>query len=235
METVIITGGTRGIGFALANAYNDANYQVIAVDEMLHQELPSDIAFYACDFRSAKAIEDTFTQIYQDYGSSTILINNAAISYFCKPLVDVSVLEIETLLDINIRGTILCTKYFLEHHTKGSVGRIINIASTRALQNEQHVDLYGASKGAILSFTHSLAISLSNQNITVNAISPGWIHTSNEELREIDHLQHPSGRVGSFNDIIKACFYLSDLENDFVNGHNLIVDGGMTKKMIYEL
>ena len=108
------------------------------------------------------------------------------------------------------------------------------MASTRAMQNEPHWDAYGASKGGIVGLTHSLAISLSDRPVTVNAISPGWIHTSDEALREVDHRQHPSGRVGEADDIVRAVRYLIDRNNDFVNGHNLVVDGGMTKKMIYE-
>jgi NAD(P)-dependent dehydrogenase (short-subunit alcohol dehydrogenase family) len=122
----------------------------------------------------------------------------------------------------------------LELNKDESYGRIVNMASTRALQNEPHWDAYGASKGGIVGLTHSLAISLSDRPVTVNAISPGWIHTSDEALREVDHRQHPSGRVGEPDDIFRAVRYLIDRNNDFVNGHNLVVDGGMTKKMIYE-
>ena len=78
-------------------------------------------------------------------------------------------------------------------------------------------------------------ISLSETPITVNAISPGWIQVKNyEELTELDHKQHPSRRVGKPKDILNACLFLASEDNDFINGHNLVVDGGMTKKMIYE-
>ncbi|MGL4875369.1 MAG: SDR family oxidoreductase, partial [Clostridium sp.] len=87
----------------------------------------------------------------------------------------------------------------------------------------------------LVSFTNTLAVSLSGTNITVNAVSPGWIETGDyESLTKRYHEQHPSGRVGKPIDIFKACFYLSDKENDFINGANIVVDGGMSKKMIYE-
>ena len=86
----------------------------------------------------------------------------------------------------------------------------------------------------MVSLTNSLCVSLSNTNITVNAISPGWIETEEyEHLTLKDHKQHPSGRVGKPQDIVNVCLFLSKEENDFINGANIIVDGGMTKKMIY--
>jgi NAD(P)-dependent dehydrogenase (short-subunit alcohol dehydrogenase family) len=118
---------------------------------------------------------------------------------------------------------------------KNSGGCIVNIASTRALMSEANTFAYSASKGGILSLTHSLAVSLGPDKIRVNAISPGWIETGDyHSLSETDHSQHPAGRVGKPADIVKACFYLTDPDNDFVTGTNIVVDGGMTRKMIYE-
>jgi hypothetical protein len=114
-------------------------------------------------------------------------------------------------------------------------GAIVNIASTRALMSEPHSEAYAASKGGIVAITHALAASLSNEHITVNAISPGWIETGDySQLTDKDHNQHLSKRVGKPEDIAKGCLYLTSEENDFVTGINLIIDGGMTRKMIYE-
>jgi len=80
-----------------------------------------------------------------------------------------------------------------------------------------------------------MAVSLGEKKIRVNAISPGWIETGNyEQLSHVDHVQHPAQRVGRPKDIAKGCFYLTDPENDFVTGQNIVIDGGMTIKMIYE-
>lgn len=118
---------------------------------------------------------------------------------------------------------------------KDKGGAIINIASTRAQMSEPHTEAYSATKGGISSLTHSLAITLGEYGIRVNSISPGWIETGDySALREIDHSQHPSGRVGKPEDIARACCFLADLENDFITGENLVIDGGMTRKMIYE-
>jgi hypothetical protein len=100
--------------------------------------------------------------------------------------------------------------------------------------SEPNSEAYAASKGGIVSLTHALALSLSAENMTVNAISPGWIQNDNYgALTENDHKQHPSQRVGKPEDIARACLFLTDDKNDFINGQNIIVDGGMTKKMIY--
>ena len=102
-------------------------------------------------------------------------------------------------------------------------------------QNEANWEAYGASKGGLISMSNTLAISLSRTPITVNAISPGWIQVDNyDDLTEADHSQHPSGRVGIPRDILNACLFLANPENDFINATNLVIDGGMTKKMIYE-
>ncbi len=100
--------------------------------------------------------------------------------------------------------------------------------------SEKNTEGYSASKGGGGSITHALAVSLSDYNITVNCISPGWIENYNyEKLSEADHIQHPSRRVGKPEDIARMCLFLSDEKNDFINGENIVIDGGMTKKMIY--
>jgi NAD(P)-dependent dehydrogenase (short-subunit alcohol dehydrogenase family) len=101
--------------------------------------------------------------------------------------------------------------------------------------SEPNSEAYAASKGGILALTHALAASLSPDHIRVNCISPGWIETGDySKLRNIDHKQHLAARVGKPEDIAKACLYLSAEGNDFITGTNIIIDGGMTRKMIYE-
>lgn len=100
--------------------------------------------------------------------------------------------------------------------------------------SEAGTEAYSASKGAIASLTHALMMSYSGTGVTVNAISPGWIETGDTTaLSAADHVQHPSGRVGVPDDIARTCLWLALPDNDFVNGENIIIDGGMTRKMIY--
>ena len=138
-----------------------------------------------------------------------------------------------SVINTNLRSVFIASKEASKYMKSG--GSIVNIASTRATMSEPNSEAYAATKGGIVALTHALAASLSERNITVNAISPGWIQNENyEELRDKDHAQHLSNRVGKPEDIAKACLYLTDSENNFVNGENITVDGGMTRKMIYE-
>ena len=187
-------------------------------------------------------------------GDIDILINNVGISEF-SPLVETSIEQFDRILSTNLRPVFITSRALAIHRNtparalaihrntpvgRAAYGRIINIASTRYLQSEPGSEGYAASKGGIVSLTHALAISLSDYRITVNAISPGWIQNSDyDRLKASDHAQHPSGRVGRPEDIARLCLFLCESENDFVNGQfvngqNITVDGGMTKKMIYE-
>lgn len=235
MKRIVITGGASGIGKHLVNGYAKLGFEVFALDKVQASFASNNIHFFQVDLQDEEQIQNCFRTIHETYGEIYILINNGAISKFHKPIFDLTSKEFDEVIRTNLRGSFICCKEFIAQHTMGSYGRIINIASTRFHQNEAGWEAYGASKGGLVSLTNSLCISLSNTGITVNAISPGWIQVSEyEELHEKDHMQHPSGRVGKPEDILNACIFLSDPSNDFVNGTNLIVDGGMTKKMIYE-
>lgn len=231
----IITGGAGGIGYHLSEGFHKKGYQVIVLDINKHKELSKGIDFIKVDLRLENEIEETFSKIARKYGTAHILINNAAISNFHKPIEKISIHEFDDILNVNLRGSFICCKEFVKLNAGQEYGRIINIASTRWNQNEANWDAYGASKGGLISLTNTLAISLSQTPITVNVISPGWIQVDNyEDLTNSDHLQHPSGRVGFPRDILNACLFLADAENNFINAANLVIDGGMTKKMIYE-
>ncbi|WP_290770206.1 MULTISPECIES: SDR family NAD(P)-dependent oxidoreductase [Exiguobacterium] len=231
-DVMIVTGVSQGIGYAIAQAFVN-QYEVIGLDIGDDPDIEG-LRFYQVDLGDTSELKRVFDDIHNEFGRAHVLINNGGIASLVKPIDELEIDTFKRVIDVNLVGTFNCAKYFLELNQGESYGRIVNMASTRAFQNEPHWDAYGASKGGIVGLTHSLAISLGDRPVTVNAISPGWIHTSDEALREIDHEQHPSGRVGEPEDIVRAVQYLIDRQNSFVNGHNLVIDGGMTKKMIYE-
>ena len=145
-----------------------------------------------------------------------------------------SIAEWDEVINLNLRAAFVAAQQFARFAKGTGYGRIINIASTRYLMSEANTEAYAASKGGIVALTHALAITLSTENVTVNAISPGWIENNYyEQLTARDHQQHPSKRVGKPEDIAAMCLFLSDEKNDFINGENMVIDGGMTKKMIY--
>ena len=243
-KTVIITGAGNGIGrgIALFYAEKEANVVVADIDAAAGARTVADIKenggeviFIRTDVRSEADIVRLMEATNQAYGHIDILINNAGISVF-RPIFELSAEEWDNIINTNLRSVFLCSREaakYMQHNMDG--GRIVNIASTRAIMSEPNSEAYAASKGGIVALTHALAASLGQYGITVNAISPGWIETGDySKLEETDHEQHLSGRVGKPDDIARACVFLTDRENNFVTGINLVVDGGMTRKMIYE-
>ncbi|HJD96828.1 SDR family NAD(P)-dependent oxidoreductase [Mailhella massiliensis] len=234
MKKIVITGGASGIGRHMATGFAAKGYEVFALDKQRTTFIEEHIHFFPMDLEEESQIHRCFRYITKQYGEIHVLINNGAVSKFHKPVFELTPQEFDRVIRTNLRGAFLCCKEFISQHSFGSYGRIINIASTRFHQNEAGWEAYGASKGGLVSLTNSLCVSLSCTGITVNAVSPGWIQVEDyEELTEIDHKQHPSGRVGKPEDILNACLFLCEASNDFINGANLLVDGGMTKKMIY--
>lgn len=241
-KTCFVTGGAQGIGKAVVEAFHHAGANVAFCDVDIKggEELASSLAgtyFYPVDVKDEKALLSAMDEVYSTWGDIDIIVNNVGISKF-TPLFDTSIEDFDSILAINLRPVFITSREMaIRRNTpegKKRYGRIINMSSTRYLQSEPGTEGYSASKGGVTSLTHALAISLSDYNITVNAISPGWIDTGHYgELRPEDHVQHPSGRVGKVEDIANTCLFLASPENDFINGQNIVVDGGMTKKMIY--
>src|SRR5690606_25807119 len=169
------------------------------------------------------------------------LVNNAGIANpGSTPVESLDLAAWNRMIGTNLTGVFLCTKHAVPH-LRAAGGAIVNIASTRALQATPHTEAYSASKGGVVSLTQALAMSL-GPAVRVNVISPGWIAVSDwkkrslrssPDLRPIDHEQHPAGRVGTPEDIAEmAAFLLSDATG-FITGQNFVVDGGMTRKMIF--
>lgn len=239
---VFVTGGAGGIGKAIVKAFCDAAYPVAFCDKdeaagrQTAQETGAD--FYLADVSNQEALEGCMQQFFAKWGDIDIIINNAGISEFA-PITETSVEDFDRILSVNLRPVFITSRLLALHRQSlpaaSSYGRIINICSTRYLMSEPGSEGYAASKGGIYSLTHALALSLAPWHITVNSISPGWIQTHDYDLlRPEDHSQHPSGRVGKPEDIARMCMFLCGEENDFINGENITIDGGMTKKMIYE-
>lgn len=243
-KTVIITGAGNGIGRGIAELYAEKGANVVLAD--INEEAGKETAamikaqggesvFVPTDVREEADIVHLMKKAMQTYGQIDILINNAGKGVW-KSLYDITLEEWEDVIQTNLRSVFLGSREAAKYmRANKDGGAIVNIASTRAIMSEPHSETYAASKGGIVALTHALAASLSEDYITVNAISPGWIETGNyEKLTRIDHEQHFSKRVGKPADIARACIYLTAKENDFVTGINLVVDGGMTRKMIYE-
>lgn len=242
-KTVIVTGGANGIGRCIAEYYGSEGGLVVIADNdkdsgsktlNLMKSSGSEAFFIHTDLTNPADIESLFEKLVKHYGPVDILINNAGISNFKSPF-DISVEEWDRVVNTNLRGAFLCSREAAKTMKEQGGGSIVNISSTRALMSEPGSEAYAASKGGLVSLTHALAASFAPYNIQVNCISPGWVQTGDyDKLTESDHKQHLSGRVGRPDDIASACLYLTREDNRFINGANIVIDGGMTRKMIYE-
>ena len=238
---VFITGGAEGIGKAIVEAFCLSGDQVAFCDinEIAGQETAKATGsiFHKVDVSDKDALESCIQRILSEWNDIDIIVNNVGISQFSS-ITETSVEDFDKILSINLRPVFITSRLLAIHRKEQSspnpYGRIINICSTRYLMSEPGSEGYAASKGGIYSLTHALALSLSEWNITVNSIAPGWIQTHDyDQLRPEDHSQHPSRRVGKPEDIARMCLFLCEENNDFINGENITIDGGMTKKMIY--
>jgi len=248
MEKVaIVTGGGQGIGKAITKKFleNGISVVVAEIDESAGKEVEEEysslgkVKFIKTDVSKEEDVKNMVDETIKIFGKINYLINNAGIG-INKHISELSLEDWNRVIGVNLTGTFLCSKYSYPYLRKEK-GVIINIASTRAFMSEPNTEAYSASKGGIYALTHALAVSL-GPDIRVNCISPGWIEVSEwkkkslrrpPELTELDHKQHPAGRVGRPEDIASLVLYLVSDDAGFITGANFIVDGGMTRKMIY--
>ena len=247
-KVAIVTGGGQGIGKAIVKRLLDDGFKVVIadIDEEAGRETLEeyhglgDLVFMHADIADEAAVKAVVKETIACFRRMDALVNNAGIM-IRKPLAKLSLAEWNRVIGVNLTGSFLCAKYSAPHLAK-SRGSIVNIASTRALMSEPDTFPYSASKGGVVALTHSLACSLGPE-VRVNCISPGWIDVSRlekrrtrrpEKLSGVDHKQHPVGRVGRPEDIAAMAAYLVSPESGFITGANFVVDGGMTRKMIYE-
>lgn len=242
-KVVIVTGASNGIGSEIARQFGSEGATVIIADidtgngKAVADKINKSSGrghYFRTDVSDPDSIKNMIKQTVNLCDRIDVLVNNAGISEFQSPF-EITVEQWDKVLNTNLRSCFLCTREAAKTMGVHKSGSVINIASTRACMSEKNSEAYAASKGGIISLTHAFALSLSELNIRVNCISPGWIHTGERnELYEKDHLQHPARRVGKPADIARACLFLAHSNNDFITGQNLIIDGGMTRKMIYE-
>jgi NAD(P)-dependent dehydrogenase (short-subunit alcohol dehydrogenase family) len=231
-KAALVTGGARGIGKAIAEFLAEHGYRVAVCDVKPSGALESGISFIRCDVSREAAVRACIRRVVQRFGRLDALINNAGIaSPENGPVAKLSLAEWNRRIATNLTSVFLTTKHAAAH-LRRTRGAIVNIASTRALQSEPDTEAYAAAKGGMVALTHALAISL-GPDVRVNCVSPGWIDTGKAKLRRADHQQHPAGRVGRVQDIAEMVSFLLSDRSGFTTGANFVVDGGMTRKMIY--
>ncbi|HDR51514.1 MAG TPA: SDR family oxidoreductase [Mariniphaga anaerophila] len=246
MSKNIIVTGAQGIGKIVTQNLLQEGFSVSvfeinteAIAELREEEPSEKLAFFPCDVSKENEVGKAIKRSVATFDRIDGLVNNAAIAKN-KPVTELTLEEWQRVIDVNLTGPFLCAKHAVPH-LKTTNGSIINLCSTRAFQSEPNTEAYSASKGGVFALTHALAMSLGPE-IRVNCISPGWIDVSGirkkseanpYQITDADKSQHPAGRVGNGADIARMVLFLLNPENSFITGQNFVVDGGMTKKMIY--
>jgi hypothetical protein len=235
----LVTGAAHGIGRAIARRLLEDGWRVGAVDiaaadlKRSYAAHARGVALIEGDVAEEQTARDAVNTVTKEFGRLDALVSNAGIM-IRKPLKDLTLADWRKVIDTNLTATYLFARA-AQGALRAARGAIVTIASTRALMSEPNTESYSASKGGLVALTHALAISF-GPDVRVNCVSPGWIVVRDEEkaLRRKDHTQHPAGRVGKPTDIAEIVAWLLDGERSgFVTGANFVVDGGMTRKMIY--
>ncbi len=220
-KVVVVTGGAKGIGKAIADQFRSDGAHVCVID-LLEQD------GYVGDLAEQAVLEEFAQSVIQTYGTVDVLVNNAL--PLIKGIDTCSYEEFNYALRVGVTAPFYLSKLFLPYFSPGA--SIINISSSRDRMSQPQTESYTAAKGGISALTHALAVSLAGK-VRVNSISPGWIDTEGAVYDGPDAAQHPAGRVGTPQDIAHLVCYLCSDQAGFITGENICVDGGMTRQMIY--
>jgi hypothetical protein len=229
-RVALVTGGAKGIGAGIAAGLAQDGWQVIVADRDAAGSAPSGGRYAVCDVGDESAVSGLLGSIAATEQRLDALICNAGFM-IRKPIAALSLAEWSAVLTTNLTSTFLLVRA-AEPLLRATGGAVVTIASSRARMSEPDTESYSASKGGLVALTHALAISL-GPDIRVNCISPGWILTKGPEPTEQEHAFHPAGRVGRPEDIAALAAFLVGPDSGFITGAEFVVDGGVTRKMIY--
>jgi NAD(P)-dependent dehydrogenase (short-subunit alcohol dehydrogenase family) len=226
----LVTGGAHGIGAAIAARLARDGCQVVVADIDASGTAPAGGRYVQCDVSDEASVRSLIDGLRASEGRLDALVCNAGIN-IRKPIASLLLTEWSRVIGTNLTSTFLLTRA-AETLLRAAKGAVVTIASSRARMSEADTEAYAASKGGLVALTHALAISL-GPDVRVNCISPGWIFTKGDQPRAEDHAFHPAGRVGTPEDVAALAAFLLGPESGFITGAEFVVDGGVTRKMIY--
>jgi NAD(P)-dependent dehydrogenase (short-subunit alcohol dehydrogenase family) len=229
-RVVLISGGAKGIGAGIAARLARDGWRVVVADRDRDSAVPPGGRSVVCDVGDEAAVSTLLRSIAATEGRLDALICNAGFM-IRKPIADLSLAEWSSVLTTNLTSTFLLVRA-AETLLRAAKGAVVTIASSRARMSEPDTESYSASKGGLVALTHALAVSLGPE-VRVNCISPGWILTKGSEPTPEENAFHPAGRVGRVEDIAGLAAFLVGPEAGFITGSEFVVDGGVTRKMIY--
>ncbi len=220
-KVAVVTGGARGIGKAICDAFVAQGVSVCTIDLLAND-------YFIGDISEEQVLRSFASKVISEHGEINFLINNACLSR--GGLDTCSYEDFNYVLRVGVTAPFMLTRLFRDHFS--TPASVVNISSTRHLMSQANTESYTAAKGGLSALTHAMAITLAGK-ARVNSISPGWIDTIGAQFEKSDTTQHPAGRVGKPSDIVHTVMFLCDQRSSFITGQNITVDGGMTKLMIY--
>jgi 3-oxoacyl-[acyl-carrier protein] reductase len=236
-KIALVTGGSRGIGLDICKAFVEAGAKVALCGrdggkaEAAAQQLGGGSRGYACDVAVSSQVEAFAKAVEKDFGRIDVLVNNAG---FTKDnlLFLLTEADWDAVMDTNLKGAFLMTKYAARGMIKRRWGRVINITSVVGLNGNKGQSNYSASKAGMIGFTKSVAKELASRNVLVNAVAPGYIDTEltrgiSEEAKKYLQDNIPLGRLGQGPDIASAVLFLASDLASYITGQIVVVDGGM--------
>jgi NAD(P)-dependent dehydrogenase (short-subunit alcohol dehydrogenase family) len=249
-KVAIITGGASGIGAASVRLFSDEGANVVAADlqddkgKALSIELGEQVKYMHTDVSLEDDVKRLIDYTVSNYGRIDCLFNNAGIAGAVGPIESVTVEAFDKTISVLLRGVFLGVKYAAPVMKKAGKGSIINTASTAGIRTGYGNHIYSAAKAGVIQLTKSVAMELGESNVRVNCVVPGFIPTPMialargvplenadskiDEITEAFVSAQPIRRAGSPLDIARAALWLACDESTFVNGHTLVVDGGVT-------
>jgi NAD(P)-dependent dehydrogenase (short-subunit alcohol dehydrogenase family) len=243
MKTAIVTGAGAGIGEAISQKLSKNNYRVGMLD--LNEESVKEASKKienSTPLCGDVTCEDSIKEAFGKFGEiPDLLVNNVGIVLF-GPLEEHSVNDYSKSLNINLLGSFITSRVLINDMIKRGNGSIINMSSVNGVNPGIGIGAYPASKAGIISMTQQMAIEWGKFGIRVNCISPGFIDAGmsksiyeDPKVRELRGGAVPSGRLGEAEDIANAVLFLDSENASYVNGHNLVVDGGVISSVIAQL
>ncbi|UCC16880.1 MAG: SDR family oxidoreductase [Dehalococcoidales bacterium] len=246
-KVAIVTGGANGIGEAAAKllANEGAGVAIIDIDDgngkRVAEEIISaggDAVYGHADITSEEEVSKAFADFYERFGKLHILVNNAGVAGMREPAHKASIQDFDRIMNVNLKGTLICTKYAVPYILKTGPGSVVNVCSIYGIVASD-VPIYDTSKGAMRAMTKSDAILYSRDNIRFNSVHPGNIRTplfeklvDEVDPQGLDHavymlsVTNPLNRMGTPDDIAYGILYLASDESSYVNGTELVIDGG---------
>lgn len=250
-KVAIVTGAGAGIGRRIAEVFAEEGAVVVAASRRSENGQPvvegivrsgGKAVFARCDVSQEKEVKAMVERAAGEFGRIDVLVNNAGVN-FVKPFEEVSAEDWDRVMNTDLRGTYLCSRYAVLQMLKRGGGAIVNIATVHTMAALPGAAPYDAAKWGVVGLTKALAVEFATRNIRVNALSPGlidtqiWTDIQNaapdlEACHRFWRANIPAGRVGKPDEVARAAVFLASDDASYVTGANLLVDGGMTSQLV---